>query len=239
MTKRIPSSLRPVLPPLLTIVLLVAISGVAMSATSPEDESAARVVKGDGPVAGTVHTVREEADSRSGRWGVRVFRNQRSDRCADVGLIAGEDLTVKIGSSRRPIPAGEDGVCAPAASPVVLGSKSMPDGELPRTVFFGTVDAGVETVEVSFHGETQRVTPTGNDHAVLAVFDATTASTPPPSSEDQLNDKYAEKLLSRDIPSAVLVFGDGSRLALRSPNAQAPERGTEADAARRRIAEAD
>lgn len=206
-------------------IAVVSVTGAAMSTADSQDAGEARAMQGDGAVAGTVHVARVATDKVNGDWGLRLFRNERGEKCADVGVLLGDDPTVRTRSGRVRIPAGQDGTCAPASSPILLSARSMPDEESPQYAFYGTVDDSVDSVTVEFDGVTRKVRPSGEDRAILTLLPNPKASG---ANNERLSPEEISKRAFASIPTATLVFKDGSTLGLNSESAKTLPVGSQA-----------
>lgn len=217
------------------ILAVVAVTGAAMSTADTQDPGEALSTQGDGSVAGSVHLARVEPDKVNGEWGLRLFRNERGEKCADVGVLLGDDPTVKSPSGRERIPAGQDGTCAPISSPIMLGARSMPDEKSPQFAFYGTVDGTVDYVTVEFEGISRKVKPSGDDRAILTLFPNPAASSSRGPNNELLSPEEISKRAFASVPVATLVFKDGSNLALNSKRSEAPPAGTQAATMKKQI----
>lgn len=209
-------------------IAVVSVTGAAMSTADSQDPGEARAMQGDGAVAGSAHVARVAADKVNGEWGLRLFRNERGEKCADVGVLLGDDPTVRTPSGRVRIPAGQDGTCAPASSPILLSARSMPDEESPQYAFYGTVDDTVDSVTVEFDGVTRKVRPSGEDRAILTLLPNPKASSSRGANNERLSPEEISKRAFASIPTATLVFKDGSTLGLKSESAKTPPVGSQA-----------
>lgn len=219
--------------PFAIAVIIVVLAGVAMSASNSPDELAQ---PSDAAISGSDRVLRSEADTKTtDEWGVRVYRNKRGEKCADVGILLDGQPSVRAKGQRVKLAPGQEGTCGPDTDGILLASKAMPTSEAARTVFFGTVNADVTAVRVSYLGSSRRVVPSGDEHAVLAVFDGTILSGVNTDAEKRAMMEEASRNPAASVPHAVLEFKDGSELPLYDPNAERPEKGSQADKASKQL----
>lgn len=218
----------PVVVAFAAVVLITAVASAAISRGGGNDRLAE---PDDAAITGSVKIAATTKSPTDGtNWSVRVFHNQRGEKCSDVGQEKdGELVDRNAPSSEQTITPGQQGLCGPDDKQLSLAIRRSTEGPDPVAVAYGTVGGTVKSVKLSGGGKSSVVTPEGDENAIVAIVPTEPASSTGRSVDDVIEE--SNKLLAGDGPSLVVTFSDGSVLNVTKPNAAKIAAGSEAEAA--------
>lgn len=213
------SRIRRIAPVVAAFAVIVVITAVASAAISRGGGNDRLAEPDDAAIDGSVKVAATTKSPTDGtNWSVRVFHNQRGEKCSDVGQVKNGELVDRSApASEQTITPGQQGLCGPDDQRLSLAIQRSTEGSDPVAVAYGTVGDTVKSVKLSGGGQSSVAAPQGDSRAIVAVVPTESASSTGRSVDDVIDE--SNKLLAGDGPTLVVTFKDGSTLNVTKPGA--------------------
>lgn len=197
----------------IAVVALLAIPVAATAADLLPNDDNKYAVSSDKAAKGSVANGAVAVDGMDRPWGVRKFKNERGEKCADAGRLISGTPSINTGNGWQPVSPGQDGVCVAKRDAPVIGSQMLPASAGGVSIVYGVVPPTISSVTVGFDGDQASAVPAA-DGTFIAVLDKSPLDETGSAKErnDQLLSVMGD---SSKTVSIELNFSDGSSLSLR------------------------